>query len=48
MGMASIVPAILFVAGIGAILASAGGTTYMLAGDALVALAGLSFVKLSS
>jgi len=48
MGIAAIVPAILFVVGIGAILASAGGTTYMLAGDALVALAGLSFVKFTN
>lgn len=48
MGIAAIVPAILFVVGIGAILASAGGTTYMLAGDTLVALAGLSFVKFSN
>lgn len=48
MGIGSIVPAILFLVGIGAILISAGGTTYMLVGDALVALAGLSFVKLSN
>jgi hypothetical protein len=42
-----LIPAVLFIGGIGAILASGGGTMYMLVGDALVALAGLSFVKLS-
>jgi|WetSurMetagenome_2_1015567.scaffolds.fasta_scaffold1621791_2 hypothetical protein len=47
MGIMSIVPAVFFIAGIGAILASGGATMYMIVGDALVALAGLSFVKLS-
>ncbi len=45
MGATAIIPAILFLVGIGAILASSGATIYMLVGDALVALAGLSFVK---
>jgi hypothetical protein len=42
-----IIPAVFFITGIGAILVSGGATAYMLVGDALVALAGLSFVKLS-
>jgi hypothetical protein len=47
MGMGSMISAILFLAGIGAIFASGGVSTYMTAGDALVALAALSFVKFS-
>ena len=47
MAIGVIIPAVLFIAGIGAILVSGGATVYMLAGDVLVALAGLSFVKLS-
>jgi NADH:ubiquinone oxidoreductase subunit K len=47
MNAASIVPGILFVVGIGAIFISNGTMMQMLAGDALVALAGLSFVKFS-
>jgi hypothetical protein len=47
MAIGAIIPAVLFIAGIGAILVSGGATMYMLVGDALVALAGLSFVKLS-
>lgn len=47
MVLGAIIPAVLFIAGIGAILVSGGATMYMLVGDALVALAGLSFVKLS-
>jgi hypothetical protein len=44
----TIVPAVFFIAGIGGILVSGGATMYMMVGDALVALAGLSFVKFSS
>jgi hypothetical protein len=47
MGIRAIIPAVFFIGGIGAILVSGGATVYMLVGDALVALAGLSFVKLS-
>jgi hypothetical protein len=47
MGIMAMVPAVFFIAGIGAILVSGGATMYMMVGDALVALAGLSFVKLS-
>ncbi|MCK9442323.1 MAG: hypothetical protein M0Q13_13000 [Methanothrix sp.] len=47
MGISSIIPAVFFIAGIGAILVSGGATMYMIVGDALVALAGLSLVKLS-
>jgi hypothetical protein len=47
MGIGAIIPAVFFIVGIGAILISGGATMYMLVGDALVALAGLSFVKLS-
>ncbi|OPY53741.1 MAG: hypothetical protein A4E48_00574 [Methanosaeta sp. PtaU1.Bin060] len=38
---------ILFIVGLGAILVSGGTTTYMVAGDALIALGALAFVKLS-
>jgi len=44
----TMVPAVFFIAGIGAILVSGGAAMYMIVGDALVALAGLSFVKLSA
>jgi hypothetical protein len=47
MGIGAIIPAVFFIAGIGAILVSGGATMYLLAGDVLVALAGLSMVKLS-
>lgn len=47
MGIGSIIPAVLFLTGISAIVISSGAVTYMAAGDALVALAGLSFVALS-
>lgn len=45
MAAGSIVSGILFVVGLGAILISGGATMYMLAGDALIALAGLSAFK---
>jgi hypothetical protein len=48
MGIMAMVPAVFFLAGIGSILVSGGATMYMIVGDALVALAGLSFVKLSA
>jgi NADH:ubiquinone oxidoreductase subunit K len=47
MNTGGIISGILFLVGIGAIFTSSGITTYMLAGDVLVALAGLSFVKFS-
>ncbi|MDD1760672.1 MAG: hypothetical protein LUQ59_00405 [Methanothrix sp.] len=47
MGIGTIVPAVFFLAGIGAILVSGGAIMYMVVGDALVALSGLSFVKFS-
>ncbi len=47
MNAGGIISGILFLVGIGAIFISSGTTAYMLAGDALVALAGLSFVKFS-
>ncbi len=45
MAINGIIPGVLFIAGIAAIFASSGGTLLMLAGDALIALAGISFVK---
>ena len=45
MGMGSIIPAVLFLVGMGAIFASGGAMLFMLVGDGLIALAGLSFVK---
>ena len=47
MNAGGIISGILFIVGIGSIFISSGTTIYMLAGDALVALAGLSFVKFS-
>jgi hypothetical protein len=47
MGSGIIISGILFLTGIIAILISGGTTLYMMAGDLLVALAGLSFVKLA-
>jgi len=42
-----LVPGVLFIIGIAAILISGGSTMPMMVGDAMVALAGLSFVKFS-
>ncbi len=47
MNAGGIISGVLFIVGIGAIFISSGTMMYMLAGDALVALAGLSFVKFS-
>lgn len=45
MAAGGIVSGILFLIGLGVIFVSAGTTVYMLAGDALIALAGLSAFK---
>lgn len=45
MAVGSIVSGVLFVAGLGAILVSGGATIFMLGGDALIALAGLTAFK---
>jgi hypothetical protein len=47
MAYGSVVSGALFVVGLGAIAISGGATMHMLAGDVLIALAGLSFAKLS-
>jgi hypothetical protein len=47
MNSGGIISGVLFVAGMAAIITSSGAMINMLAGDAMVALAGLSFFKLS-
>lgn len=45
MAVGSIISGVLFVAGLGAILVSSGATMFMLGGDALIALAGITAFK---